>query len=66
MKRIFLGFYGLLCFMVSYAQKVDANDDCILKYNHSIFNLNERHTIPITIFYYPNGNFFVKNGHIDR
>lgn len=52
--------------MVSYAQKVDANDDCILKYNHSIFNLNERHTIPITIFYYPNGNFFVKNDHIDR
>lgn len=66
MKKIFFGFYVLLCFMVSYAQKIDATGDCILKYEHAIFNFNERHAIPITIFYYPNGNFFIKNGHIDR
>jgi hypothetical protein len=47
------------------AQSIDTISDCILKFRHINFIGFNNFPIPRTAFYYPNGNFFLRNGHVD-
>lgn len=66
MKQLIVLFSFLFQFSFSFGQNVDTTIYCVIGYKQLNFLRDQSQTSPITLFTYPNGNFIVKNGHVNR